>query len=245
MKKRMISFMLVILMALALMPTVTAAQATQDENDTPSCDDWGQVESWRGDVWICPADPDEFLILVNGDNYLGIDHSPDDLLLISGRHELRARAARAFSRMQDSMNAEGLFLTVRSGYRPYVDQRYLFNRAVATWGLETALRWWARPGHSEHQTGLAVDILQHGYTGTILNNARFQETQHYAWLMENAHNYGFIMRYPLEYESITGIAFEPWHWRYIGIESATYMKKNGFTVFEVYIEHREARKIED
>jgi D-alanyl-D-alanine carboxypeptidase len=74
-----------------------------------------------------------------------------------------------------------------------------------------------------------------------MNNARFENTEQYAWLMENAHNYGFIMRYPGEYESITGIAFEPWHWRYIGVESATYMKENGFVVFEKYIEHRETR----
>jgi D-alanyl-D-alanine carboxypeptidase len=225
-------------MVFALVPAGTAAQ---DENVIPSCDDWGQVESWRGDVWICPADPDEFLILVNGDNYLGSDHSPDDLVLVGRTQKLRARAAHAFFQMQDAMNAEGLFLTVRSGYRSYSDQRHLFNLRAREWGRETALRWIARAGHSEHQTGLALDILQRGFTGSPLSRARFQETQQFAWLMENAHNYGFILRYPYEYESITGFAFEPWHWRYIGVESATYMRENGFTVFEKYIEHRETR----
>ena len=186
-------------------------------------------------------DPNDILVLVNRDYALSNCFQPDDLIPVGGGQLMRKRAANAFLDMQYSMNQEGLFLTVRSGFRSYNTQRVLFNNAVRNWGLASAERWIARPGHSEHQTGLAVDIVQYGFTGSPLSNARFQNTRHFAWLQERAHTYGFIMRYPREYEYITGVAFEPWHWRYIGTESAAYMREHGFAVFEKYIEHRTAR----
>ncbi|MCL2367812.1 MAG: D-alanyl-D-alanine carboxypeptidase family protein [Oscillospiraceae bacterium] len=184
--------------------------------------------------------PAEYLILVNRHHGLGSGYRPADLIPVGGGQLMRARAANAFLDMQRSMNAANLFLTVRSGFRSYETQRTIFNNAVRNMGQTAAERWFARPGHSEHQTGLAIDIVQRGFTGSPLSSARFQTTRHFAWLQENAHNYGFIMRYPAEYEHITGIAFEPWHWRYIGASSATYMRENGFRVFETYIEHRAA-----
>jgi len=154
---------------------------------------------------------------------------------------MRERAANAFLRMHASMNQANLFLTPRSGFRSYETQRVLFNNAVQNRGLAHAERWIARPGHSEHQTGLAIDIVQRGFTGSPLSNARFQNTLHFAWLQQHAHTYGFILRYPQSSESITGFAFEPWHWRYIGVESAAYMRENGFVIFETYIAHRATR----
>ena len=186
-------------------------------------------------------DPYDILVLVNRQNRLSQDFWPDDLIPVGNGQLMRYRAANAFFSMQHAMNADGLFLTVRSGFRSYETQRTLFNNAVRNQGLASAERWIARPGHSEHQTGLAVDILQRGFTGSPLSSARFQTTPQFAWLHRHAHDYGFIMRYPGEYEHITGFAFEPWHWRYVGVESATYMRDNGFRVFETYIEHRAAR----
>ena len=189
---------------------------------------------------ITTVTPEEYLILVNRHHGLSSTHRPADMIPVGGGQLMRARAANAFLNMQRAMNADGLFLTVRSGFRSYETQRTIWNNAVRNMGPTEAARWIARPGHSEHQTGLAVDIVQRGFTGSSLGGARFQNTSHFAWLQRNAHTYGFILRYPQAYEHITGIAFEPWHWRYIGTASATYMRENGFTVFERYIEHRAA-----
>ena len=186
-------------------------------------------------------DPNDILVLVNRHYALPTGFKPDDLVPVGNGQTMRAQAADAFWDMHYAMNQAGLYLTVRSGFRSYETQRVLFNNAVNNHGRATAERWWQRPGHSEHQTGLAVDIFQRGFTGAQLNSARFQNTRHFAWLQQYGYTYGFIMRYPREYEHITGIAFEPWHWRYIGAESATYMRENGFVVFETYIEHRRER----
>ena len=190
---------------------------------------------------VLVEDPTDILVLVNRHNRLPSDFWPDDLLPVGGGQFMRERAANAFLDMQRSMNQAGLYLNVRSGFRCYETQRLLFNNAVRNWGQTQAERWVARPGHSEHQTGLAVDVVQRGFTGSPLSSARFQTTRQFAWLTQYAHTYGFIMRYPGEYEHITGFAFEPWHWRYIGVESATYMREHGFAVFETYIEHRATR----
>jgi len=189
---------------------------------------------------ITTGTPEEYLILVNRHHGLSSTYRPADLIPVGGGQLMRARAANAFLDMQRSMNAENLFLVAISGFRSYETQRTIWNNAVRNSGLAHAERWFARPGHSEHQTGLALDIVQRGFTGGPLGNARFQNTAQFAWLQRNAHHYGFILRYPQAYEHITGIAFEPWHWRYIGVESATYMRENGFAVFESYIEHRAA-----
>jgi len=184
--------------------------------------------------------PEEYLILVNRHHGLSSTYRPADMIPVGNGQLMRARAANAFLDMQRSMNAENLFLVAISGFRSYETQRTIWNNAVRNSGLAHAERWFARPGHSEHQTGLALDIVQRGFTGGSLGSAGFQNTAQFAWLRQHAHHYGFILRYPQAYEHITGIAFEPWHWRYIGVESATYMRENGFVVFEKYIEHRAA-----
>jgi len=189
---------------------------------------------------ITTGTPEEYLILVNRHHGLSSTYRPTDMIPVGGGQLMRTRAANAFLDMQSSMNAANLFLSVISGFRSYEAQRTIWNNAVRNSGLAHAERWFARPGHSEHQTGLALDIVQRGFTGGALGNAGFQNTAQFAWLRQHAHNYGFILRYPQAHEHITGIAFEPWHWRYIGVESATYMRENGFDVFEEYIEHREA-----
>ncbi|MCL2589089.1 MAG: D-alanyl-D-alanine carboxypeptidase family protein [Oscillospiraceae bacterium] len=184
--------------------------------------------------------PEEYLILVNRHHGLSSDYRPDDMIPVGNGQLMRARAANAFLDMQRSMNAANLFVTPISGFRSYETQRTIWNNAVRNMGEAEAERWFARPGHSEHQTGLALDMVQRGFAGGPLGGARFQNTAQFAWLQQHAHTYGFILRYPQAYEHLTGIAFEPWHWRYIGAASATYMRENGFAVFEEYIEHRAA-----
>ena len=115
-----------------------------------------------------------------------------------------------------------------SSYRPYAYQNSLYNTRVSELGKAGADSISARPGYSEHHTGLATDILK---VGSTMNN--FANTKEAKWLADNAHNYGFIVRYPEGKEYLTGYSYEPWHLRYVGENVAKYIYDNNI-VFEEY-----------
>lgn len=118
-------------------------------------------------------------------------------------------------------------ISIRSGFRSYGTQTALFARYARQEGSEEAAnRYSARAGYSEHQTGYAFDI------GKI--DESFDQTKAFKWLQEHAHEYGFIMRYPKSKESITGYIYEPWHYRYVGVELATAVKQSGKTLEEFF-----------
>lgn len=142
-----------------------------------------------------------------------VDHVPDGLESVDG-HLMRADAAAAFRRMRDAAAADGVPMTAISGYRSYSTQNSLYRHYVAVYGQAAADRISARPGHSEHQTGLVMDI------GTPDGSCALQEcfgwTPAGAWARENAHRYGFVVRYPAGHTDTTGYSYEPWHLRWIG-----------------------------
>ncbi len=119
---------------------------------------------------------------------------------------------------------QGLSFWVKSGYRSYVDQYIIYNDYVARDGVAAADRYSARPGHSEHQSGLAFDLNS--------LTAAFADTPEGIWLAENCHKYGFIIRYPKDKEEITGYMYEPWHVRYLGVEKATEVYESGLCLEE-------------
>jgi LAS superfamily LD-carboxypeptidase LdcB len=127
--------------------------------------------------------------------------------------------------------AEGLNVCLSSGYRDYYTQQYLFNNKVAQLGGNeaAAARIVLPPGTSEHQLGLAADILCTSRPWLDEGQAK-TETQ--KWLMANCHKYGFILRYPKGTTPITGIIYEPWHYRYVGVEIATEIMTRGITLEE-------------
>ena len=126
--------------------------------------------------------------------------------------------------MISAAKAEGINLWMTSGYRSYYDQEYIYNGYVARDGQAEADTYSARPGHSEHQTGLAYDL------NDLASN--FGETAEGKWVAENCHKYGFIVRYPKEKEAITGYIYEPWHIRYLGVEKATEVYESGLCLEE-------------
>lgn len=130
--------------------------------------------------------------------------------------------------MVDAAKAEGISLRSVSPYRSYSTQQSTYNGWVAKSGKAKADTYSARPGYSEHQTGLAVDI------NCASQKANFQNTKEYAWLIKNCYKYGFILRYPKGKEYITGYVYEPWHYRYIGVEHATKVHNLGITYEEYY-----------
>lgn len=145
---------------------------------------------------------------------------------------MREEAASALENMFSGAKNDGIELAAVSGYRSYGRQETLFNAEVNKVGEEKALQAVARPGSSEHQTGLTMDISSK--TNNFNLNEQFGTTKEGVWLAHNAHKYGFILRYPRGKEGITGYMYEPWHFRYVGIKAATEIYENDWTLEEYF-----------
>ena len=210
-------------------PAPTAPPASQS---TPFST---QPQSESTDV---PASADPLLILANKDNPLPADYAPDLAYLEGGSYQMQSEAAAAFDRMKNAANATGLHLMACSTYRSVERQTELFNAEIQKWmeqGMdEAAAREQAAtvvmvPGCSEHNTGLAVDV------GSITNQRvaeDFENEPEFAWLQEHAAEYGFILRYPADKVEVTGVTYEPWHYRYVGVENAQKIKESGLCLEE-------------
>lgn len=177
------------------------------------------------------------LILVNKYYYLPEDYVPEDLVTISldyaygelGSQKMTKEAYEAFLNLWKESHNNGYYLMVNSSYRTNEEQEETYNDYATSGGTNYADSIAARPGHSEHQTGLTIDVFEKG-TG----QKNFKDTDSYKWLKENAHRFGFIERYPSDKVSVTGYEYESWHYRYVGIEAATYIYENNITFDEYY-----------
>lgn len=203
------------------------ADALPAEADLPA----GQIP--EGDEWE--------LQLVNAAHPLPEDFQVPELTALKGGHAIDSRAYPALQRMMDDCRAAGLEPLICSSYRTRDKQEELFRRKVRTLskqgypdeeaGVEAA-RWVARPGTSEHETGLAVDIVDTGYQ---MLDDRQEQTPVQQWLMDHCAEYGFILRYPTDKSGITGIDYEPWHYRYVGQAAAAAITEQGLCL-EEYLE---------
>lgn len=191
--------------------------------------------------YICPEDTDGYITLIN--TYFPLDKAyvPEDLTNIrdtrSGydKQKIRLYAAKALEAFLNEAKAEGVTnVSVTSGYRSYSLQSYLFNQRLqqfSSLGKEGAYAAAAKivnpPGSSEHQSGLCVDM--HNLTAADVKFAATKEAQ---WLADNCWKFGFILRYPEDKVEVTGISFEPWHFRYVGFYHAAVMKELGMCLEE-------------
>lgn len=146
---------------------------------------------------------------------------------------MRPQAAKAMVNLLDAAEDEGIDLQVSSAYRGYVDQKALFNQYVDWYGKKYALTISAKPGYSEHQTGLAADVTTPGGKCELL--ACFGDTDAGEWVHANAWKYGYIVRYPEGEEATTGFAYEPWHLRYVGKGVAKEMRDGDYASYEEYL----------
>lgn len=178
-------------------------------------------------------DPDALDVLVNKYYVLPSDYTPELVRLGAqyGSGSLAPAAAEAFAAMADAARADGISLRSVSAYRSYQTQTGLYQRYTRQNGQALADTFSARPGHSEHQTGLALDI------NTARIPAHFERTPAYAWLQEHCAQFGFLLRYPQDKTAITGYCFEPWHYRYVGQEIASACMEGGLT-YEEYLARR-------
>ena len=187
------------------------------------------------------ASPAAVNVLTNKNFALPAGYEPADLVTSDGGRMIRAEAAAHFDMMQAAAREDGHGLFIWSGYRSYSTQVSSYNMALAggtsgggTGGVEWADRRSARPGHSEHQTGLTIDVSHRRDLAGGQNADGFALTPAYRWLTEHAHKYGFILRYPQGLIHIHGYIYEPWHWRYVGESIATAMFVEGIATYEEY-----------
>lgn len=194
-------------------PVPSPTPSEEPDNGLPRID----ISSWE-------------YVLVNAEHPLG-DAEPESLTELENGHYFDSRAVVALQKFIDAARDEGLSVCLSSSYRNYNEQSYLYNRKVQQLGGDkaAAARIVTPPGASEHQLGLCADITDRFYevkTHDLENTAMFQ------WMLAHCQEYGFILRYPADKEEITGIMYEPWHFRYVGVEAATYIMENGLCLEE-------------
>ncbi len=176
-------------------------------------------------------------ILVNKYNYLTEDYVPENLQTVDKKYssktlQLVDYAKEAFEELSEAASKENYTVLAMSSYRSYQYQYNLYNRYVNTDGIEAADTYSARPGYSEHQTGLAVDV----YNGKE-DFTNFEKTKEYNWMQDNAYKFGFILRFPKDKVLETGYQYESWHYRYVGKEIAKYIHDNNLCFEEYYATH--------
>lgn len=185
------------------------------------------------------ASENPYLILVNKDHSLPKENNPEDLVepqvpfSFSGdnpKRLLRKEAASALEKLFAQADKEKIGIVAVSGYRSFETQQAIYDYNVQVQGQQEADQVSAKPGHSEHQTGLAMDISS-PEMGLLLEE-EFGDTPEGKWLAKNAPRYGFIIRYPKGKEDITGYSYEPWHIRYVGLKAAHIISEEGLTLEE-------------
>ena len=172
-------------------------------------------------------------MLVNKHRCLTKEFVPNDLVEIDSKYtdendlKISRIAMNEFKKMYDAAEKDGYQLVINSAYRSYEDQEEIVNKYLSLYGQDYVDKYVAKPGFSEHQTGLAFDI------GSRNSNV-FASSREYDWIQENAHKFGFIYRFDKRYEDLTGFRNEAWHYRYVGQDIATYVYEHNNMSLEEY-----------
>ena len=181
-----------------------------------------------------PVSEEWNLIIVNRWNELPEDYSVE-LTELSNGQTVDSRIYPYLQEMFDAARAEGIYPIVREGYRTAEEQQEILDEKIQIYinqgysqsrAERTAKEWVALPGTSEHQLGIAVDINA--------DKSKCSNEEVYTWLAENAYKYGFVLRYPMGKQEITGTSYEPWHYRYVGEEAALEIYEQGICLEEYY-----------
>lgn len=234
-------------LAIVFVLTFSLAAHFTDSGDPASSTGWldwrtfmqspkGGLPAGIPEAQVIAVDEDDYLMLVNKQYTLPAEYVPSDLRradiqfvrkVKNERTLMRDRAATALEELFRDARSEGIHLLGISGYRSYETQRQLYRSGSSSGATQDYI---AYPGRSEHQAGLAMDV---GCEGIKNLTEEFADTREGLWLKENAHRYGFIIRYPKDAREITGYAWEPWHIRYVG-DAAAEIYERGI-VLETYL----------
>ncbi|HML36019.1 MAG TPA: M15 family metallopeptidase [Bacillota bacterium] len=183
------------------------------------------------------------LILVNKEHPVDQNYKPDDLSEVKyyapdrdkAARYMRAEAAEAFDMLVEKAAEEGVVIKMTTAYRSYNFQKILFDSYVKKEGEEKANTYSAKPGQSEHQTGLSVDVSSPSVDYQLSND--YGKTAEGKWLANNAYRFGFILRFLQGKENITGYQYEPWHIRYVGLTAAKEIYEQGLTLEEYLLKN--------
>ena len=205
--------------------------------------DGGEVSETAADGSLILREEDMWCLILTNAEYPVPEEYTVELKEIPGTEQsVDARVYDPLMEMMGAMVSEGLSPVVCSGYRTLDKQEKLFNRKVSAFVRQgyskeesnaRARQILSIPGSGEHCLGLAVDFCSQTYRQL---EQGFEETPEGVWLREHAQDYGFILRYEEGKEEITGITYEPWHFRYVGVKAARYMKEHGQSLEEFYID---------
>ena len=196
----------------------------------------------EGDTWVYPIPyhlliTSEYIQLVNRENLLEEDYIPEDLVddlrcrkVSYDAIQMRETAANALYTLFQAAEEDGIYLYAHSGYRSYRTQKTIYHNRLASRGYDDGIVQY--PGASEHQSGLAIDVINKSGIGKNFTNDAFSNSKEGKWLAENCWDYGFIIRYQEDKEDITGIGYESWHIRYVGVQVAQYMRDRHLSLEE-------------
>lgn len=221
--------------------SIAPSRQAKPASPTPSTSDQPNQPVSFDKTRFSTKQADSLWVIVNKSNPLEPkDYVPSDLILpdvaqrIPGVEEMKLRkvAAKSLEHMFADAKRIGHNLLVSTAYRGYAYQKTLYTGYVASEGQAGADRISARPGYSEHQTGLAVDIRV--TSGKCSLDQCFGDLAAGQWLARNAHKYGFMLRYPEDKEQITGYTYEPWHFRYVGTKLSNHLHETGTATLEKF-----------
>lgn len=219
-----------------------------NSDDTENIDTDADTDTGIGTVEtnpIVPAkldlNPQSITVFVNKEYALPKDYIPEDLIIpnilfdLQGSDErklMRYEAAKALENLFAAAKEDGITLYGVSGYRSYDRQYKIFTENIVKQGKSHTLKYSAVPGTSEHQTGLSIDVSSASQEYKLITS--FASSPDGIWLADNAYKFGYIVRYPIDKEEITGYEYEPWHIRYVGNTLANYLYSNSLTLDEYY-----------
>ena len=243
--KRLLALTAALLMAL----TAVGVCDTLDLSALGDIDEVQMIEEERVWTYSIPYEllmNSDYLVLVNRDNLLDKDYVPADLVtdlscrkVSSTKIQMRQTAADALCVLFDAAQADGITLYAHSGYRSYQTQNTMYyNRLKKMNGVDDGIVQY--PGASEHQSGLAIDVINKAGIGKNFTNDAFAPSKEGKWLAENCWDYGFVIRYPEDKVDVTGIKYESWHLRYVGVQVAQYMRDHNLCLEEFTEEWKEA-----
>lgn len=220
-----------------VIPSKTSGSKTQGSTTV-------QWWSYPSDIKPTLRSGNDLLVLVNKEYQLPQSYVPSDLVKasLSGirngeSYLLRNILILDLKNMVNAAKSAGIDLSIRSGYRSYTTQIDTYNYwlKINKGNIDATDKVSARPGHSQHQLGTAIDFSSSEITDGLSNI--FQNTKASKWLIANSWKYGFIISFPYGYEVITGYSYESWHYRYIGIDNSTQVHNSG-VILEQYLENK-------
>lgn len=221
----LVAVIALIILAFLLMLRDTASAPTKQSNNKSSS------ASAFDKTTHSTTNPASIWVVVNKQHPLSpVTYAPGDLTTVGNGQQMRTEAATALQQMITDAKAQGLVIKPLSGYRSYTTQQAVYANEVRLYGQVKADTESAKPGYSEHQTGLAIDV---GGGGCGIEDC-FGATDEGKWLAANAYKYGFIVRYTADNQSITGYRAEPWHIRYIGKELSNELYRTNVTSLEQF-----------